>query len=218
MEPSSSHHSPRSPEPSAGGSTIPEVDLIVQDEVDCHLHLNEDELRHVQRNNYISAIDTLRISPRSCSRFDIPLCRLVYMPLVRPTLDSDIKRLEAEFTHGYRPGATVFYVSLTNEFGEEAFITEDDKKSWGPLWTAASDNFESGLRSLPHLLFLKNRKLFICDGNHRFKAWMGYINRMHQTDANWHISVDCICLDIKASVGLALHAMHDINRYFSTVL
>jgi hypothetical protein len=38
---------------------------------------------------------------------------MVYMPSVRPTLTHDIKRLEAEFIHGYQPGAPVFYVSLT---------------------------------------------------------------------------------------------------------
>jgi hypothetical protein len=42
---------------------------------------------------------------------------MVYMPLVRPTLAHNIKRLEAEFTHGYRPRALVFYVSICNEHG-----------------------------------------------------------------------------------------------------
>jgi hypothetical protein len=47
------------------------------------------------------------------------LCQMVYMPLVRPTLANDIKRLEAEFTHGYWPGTPVFYVSICNEKEEE---------------------------------------------------------------------------------------------------
>jgi hypothetical protein len=213
MNPSESLRSSGSPEPFHGASSLPETSSAVEEDVDCQLHLTEDELRHAQRVNCISAIDTLRISPRTSSRFDVPLCRLVYMPLVRPTLESDIKRLEAEFTHGYRPGATVFYVSLTNDVGEELFVTEEDKQKWGPLWNEANDRFEAGLKGLPHLSFLQNRKLFICDGNHRFRAWMDYIERMHAADADWHISVDCICLDIKGSVGLALHAMHDINRY-----
>jgi hypothetical protein len=183
------------------------------EENDFDLHFNEDELRHHQRANFINTIESLRISPRESSRLDVPLCRLMYMPLVRPTLQSDIKRLEAEFTHGYRPGSTVFYVSFTNDVGDECFVTDEDKKDWGPLWNEANDAFEENLKATPHLNFLQNRKLFICDGNHRFKAWMGYIERMHSNDANWHFSVDCICLDIKGRVGLALHAMHDINRY-----
>jgi hypothetical protein len=54
----------------------------------------------------------MRILPKEVSRFDIPLRRMVYMPLVHPTLANDIKRLEAEFIHGYRLGALVFYVSI----------------------------------------------------------------------------------------------------------
>jgi hypothetical protein len=74
----------------------------------------------------IQVIEGMRISPKNASRFDIPLCRMVYMPLVRPTLTNDIKRLEAEFTHGYRPGAPVFYVSISNEKGEEQSLMEED--------------------------------------------------------------------------------------------
>jgi hypothetical protein len=60
------------------------------------LKLNRNELRELQK-----VIECMRISPKDASRFDIPLCRMVYMPLVRPTLANDIKKLEAEFTHGY---------------------------------------------------------------------------------------------------------------------
>jgi hypothetical protein len=51
---------------------------------------------------------------------------MVYMPLVHPTLAHDIKRLEVEFTHGYRPGAPMFYVSITNEHGEERHLKDVD--------------------------------------------------------------------------------------------
>jgi hypothetical protein len=90
------------------------------------LKLNEDELWELQKVDSIQVIEGMRISPKNASRFDIPLCRMVYMPLVRPTLTNDIKRLEAEFTHGYRPGAPVFYVSISNEKGEEQSLMEED--------------------------------------------------------------------------------------------
>jgi hypothetical protein len=61
----------------------------------------------------------MRISPKEASRLDILLCRMVYMPLVCPTLANDIKKLEAEFINGYWPRAPVFYVSICNEHGEE---------------------------------------------------------------------------------------------------
>jgi hypothetical protein len=90
------------------------------------LKLNEDELRELQKANSIQCIEGMQILPKEASRFDIPLCQMVYMPLVRPTLAHDIKRLEAEFTHGYRPGAPVFYVSITNEHGEERLVKDVD--------------------------------------------------------------------------------------------
>jgi hypothetical protein len=83
------------------------------------LKLNEDELRELQKMDSIQVIEGMRISPKDASRFDILLCQMVYMPLVRPTLANDIKRLEAEFTHGYWPGTPVFYVSICNEKEEE---------------------------------------------------------------------------------------------------
>jgi hypothetical protein len=96
------------------------------------LKLNEDELRELQKVDSIQVIEGMRISPKDASRFDIPLCRMVYMPLVRPTFLNDIKKLEAEFTHGYRPSALVFYVSICNEKGEEWSVMEEDTSHWGP--------------------------------------------------------------------------------------
>jgi hypothetical protein len=56
------------------------------------------------------------------------------MPMVRPTLKFDLKKLEHEFVHGCREGSCVFYVSLTNETGKECIVIEEDKRAWGPLW------------------------------------------------------------------------------------
>jgi hypothetical protein len=68
----------------------------------------------------------MRILSKEVSKFDILLYQMVYMPLVHPTLAHNIKRLEAEFTHGYQPGAPVFYVSITNEYGDERFVKDVD--------------------------------------------------------------------------------------------
>jgi hypothetical protein len=68
----------------------------------------------------------MRILPKEDSKFDIPLCQMVYMLLVRPTLAHNIKRLEAKFTHGYRPGVLVFYVSICNEHREERSVKDED--------------------------------------------------------------------------------------------
>ena len=139
------------------------------------MKLNEDELQRLQKVDSIQVIESMRISPKDVSRFDIPLCRMLYMPLVRPTLATDIKRLETEFTHGYRPGAPVFYVSICNEKGEEWFVTDEDKSSWGPHRTSINEEFEAKLNSNSHLQFLSGRMFYVCDGNHRLKAWTGVI-------------------------------------------
>jgi hypothetical protein len=196
-----------------------EVDdtVVIEDVDEPKCALNEDELCQVLKVNSIKCIEHMHITPKEASRFDIPLCRMIYMPLVRPTLASDIKRLEAEFAHGYRHGASVFYVTLCNERGEERAITDADLKSWDPLWIEAHNHFESQLRSNKHLQHLQGRMFFICDGNHRFKAWTGYIDRLHREDKEWHIAVDSICLDTKGKTGLLLNAMHITTSEFSVV-
>jgi hypothetical protein len=186
------------------------MDKDIEEEMD--QKLNEADLRGMLKVNSNKCIEDMRIKPKQSSRFDIPLCRMVCMPLVRPTLDSDIKRLEAEFAHGYRAGSNVFYVSICNECGESAIITEEELDTWGPLWREENELFEARLKANPHLAHLQGSKFFICDGNHRFKAWIGYISRLHREDRGWHISVDSICLDIKGKIGFVLNAMHDINK------
>ena len=74
----------------------------------------------------IQCIENMRISRKEVSRFHIPLCKMVYMPLVRSTLANDIKRLEAEFIHGYRPRASMFYVSICNKHGYQWSMQDED--------------------------------------------------------------------------------------------
>jgi len=58
---------------------------------------------------------------------------MVAMPMVRLTLQSDLAKLEQEFVHGYRQGASVFYVIVTNEDDKTQEVTEADKDNWGPI-------------------------------------------------------------------------------------
>jgi hypothetical protein len=131
-----------------------DITTLGDEEVEPEDLLNEDELRELLKVNSNKCIEHMRISPKEASRFDIPLCRMVYMPLVRPTLASDIKRLEAEFAHGYRAGASVFYVSICNERGEERSVTFEDMNGWNDYWKAENTLFESRLLLTPHLKHL----------------------------------------------------------------
>jgi hypothetical protein len=146
----------------------------------------------------------------------VPLCRLVAMPIVQPTLSSDLASLEADFVHGYREGAAVFYLSTTNEGGLVEKVTDEDLQSWGLLWCAVNTRFEDYLTSILELRHLKGVKFSICDGNHRRQAWWNVISRLHSTDLSWHYMVDSIVLETQGKLGMVMLAMHDINKYISS--
>ena len=173
---------------------------------------DEDDIRSRQELNSVATISRLRVQPLSSSRFNIPLCRMLAMPMVRPTLSSDLSKLEQEFVHGYRDGASVFYVSLTDEDGRTHEVSEADKASWGPIWEAKNDEFNSFLQSVPELAGYENLMFFVCDGNHRREAWLNHIQRLHNTEEDWHCSVDSIFLDTKGKIGVVMQVMHNINK------
>jgi hypothetical protein len=82
-----------------------------------------------------------------------------------------------------------------------------------PLWIEENNFFGAQLKANPHLKHLQGRMFFVCDDNHRFKAWTWFIDQLHQEVKVWHILVDSICLDTKGKTRLLLNAMHDINKY-----
>ena len=173
---------------------------------------DEDEIRTQQKLNSVSTISSLRFQPTTSSRFNIPLCRMLAMPMVRPTLSSDLAKLEQEFVHGYREGASVFYVTTTNEDGKTQEVSEADKASWGPIWNAKNDAFNRFLLSDPNLASLTNLMFFVCDGNHRRQAWLNHIDRLHRFEESWHYLVDSILLDSNGKTGLVMQVMHNINK------
>ena len=173
---------------------------------------DEDEIRIRQKLNSVSTITSLRFQPISSSRFSIPLCRMLAMPMVRPTLTSDLAKLEQEFVHGYRGGASVFYVSTTNEDGKTHEVQEADRASWGPIWNSKNDAFNTILLSDPHLAHLTNMMFFVCDGNHRRQAWLNHIDRLHRNEDSWHYLVDSILLETNGKTGLVMQVMHNINK------
>jgi len=173
---------------------------------------DEDDVRSRHKLDSVATISRLRVQPLSSSRFPIPLCRMLAMPIVRPTLASDLAKLEQEFVHGYREGASVFYVTITDEEGKSHHVNEADKVSWGPIWSAKNDAFTSYLLSVPELAPYANLMFFVCDGNHRRQAWLNHIERLHKTEEAWHFSVDSILLDTKGKIGVVMQVMHNINK------
>jgi hypothetical protein len=72
--------------------------------------------------------------------------------------------------------------------------------------------FKAQLKANPHLKHLEGRLFFIYNDNHRFEAWIGFIEMLHRVDKKWHISVESICLDMKKKIRLLLNAIHDVNK------
>ena len=84
-------------------------------------------IRHNLKKYSFSVVEGMRIHPVEKSSMRIPLYRLIHMPLVRPTLCSDVTKLMAAFQFGYRAGYASLYVSTANESGENRFISAKDK-------------------------------------------------------------------------------------------
>ena len=186
--------------------------LEVQDLDDDEKGLTEDELRRIQKGDSIDILSDLRMKPEDLFRLHIPLCRLVAMPMVRPTLACDITKLEQEFAGRYRDGAAIFYISTTNEEGHSEEFTDEDISMWDPIWREKNEVFSCYLDSRSELKFMKNLKFFICDGNHCRLAWMNVIERCYPVNPKWHFLVDCILLETKGHTKLVMQVMHDINK------
>jgi hypothetical protein len=95
--------------------------------------LSTDQIRASKKVNSIATIEVLCLNPSLLSRVPIPLCRLVAMPIVRPTLSSNLALPKDDFVHGYQEGDAVFYLSMINEAGLVDKVTDDNQESWGPL-------------------------------------------------------------------------------------
>ena len=187
--------------------------LEVQDVEDEDKGLTEDiELQRIQKEDSIDILSDLRMKPEELFHLHISLCRLVSMPMVRPTLACDITKLEQEFAGGYRDGAAVFYVSTTNEEGQSKEFSDEEMSKWDPIWREKNEVFTRYLESQREVNFLKNLKFFICDGNHWRLAWMNVIDRCYTLVPKWHFVVDCILLETKGWSELVMQVMHDINK------
>ena len=105
-----------------------------------------------------------------------------------------------------------------NEDKKPQKVTEAYKASWGPIWHAKNAIFSYFLLSDPALAPFTNLMFFMCDGNHRCQAWLNHIDRLHQTNEDWHYLVDSILLDTKGKNGLVMQVMHNINKYVHIIL
>lgn len=119
------------------------------------LHLEDkdsaNEMRLLHKNDCIAVINRLRNVPVAKSRLNIPLCRLICCPLVRPIIEQDVRKLENEFVKGYRVGDRVMYVSLYDAKDKLSMVSDEDKFWSNLLWKAANKQFEESLLADPDL-------------------------------------------------------------------
>ena len=121
----------------SSGSTMPIVRFVTQSSMDvdpngsdeegipsADADCNEDEIRKAQTLNTVKIIASMRLTSNDLYRMKIPLCRLVPMPIVRPTLSSDLTTLENQFSRGYEEEARVFYVSISDEEGKQVMFSD----------------------------------------------------------------------------------------------
>jgi hypothetical protein len=184
-------------------------------DLDVGVRAMEYRIRHNLKKDSFLVVEGMRRQPVEKSSIRIPLCGLIHMPLVRPTLRNDVTMLMAAFQFGYRAGSAILYMSTTNESGENRFFSAKDKRGWGELWHAENDKFESLLRADSDLMSLSGCMFFVYDGNHRLLAWKECIESDHKKDGLWyekHGCPECVVLDTTGGREDVLNAMHDINK------
>jgi hypothetical protein len=68
--------------------------------------------------NTMEILEKYKITPKHKARIHVPLCRMVPMFIVRPTLEINILKMEHAFHMGYGEEYKVFYLSPTNWKGD----------------------------------------------------------------------------------------------------
>ena len=135
-------------------------------------------LRHRRlRVNSVEILQNCQILQGGKVQMDVPLCRMISLQVVRLALAMDIEKMKADFIHGYRPEAAVFYVSTTNIQGTERTVSDEDRRSWNAHWRRKNLEFEEFLSADPELHFPSNKMFYVYDGNHRLVAGQNLFTR-----------------------------------------
>ena len=93
-------------------------------------HVNVHAILNYHSFDSNSIIENLQFQRTSKSRFLNPLYRLLSMPLVQPTLMSDVLKLEQGFIDRYRFGSAIVHISVVNNQIKTENVTSELIKSW----------------------------------------------------------------------------------------
>ena len=159
-----------------------------------------------------SRLDKLKWQPKQKGRLFIPLCRMLPLPVVRPSLKNDVSQLATHFMiDGYMEGNGFFYVALEDNHGHTNDVTPSVVSKWSSQWKKVNDEFEKKLLADDDLKIFSNKMFMVWDGNHRLQAWMPIIEQFHTHDINWHFCVEGVILDPKGDVPSVIAALHEVN-------
>ena len=81
-------------------------------------------LRRKNFNDFFH-FEQLKYQPRATLKFNIPLCRMISLPVVMHFLKNDVMNLAVHFiAYGYMKGNWVFYVALENNENKVVDVTD----------------------------------------------------------------------------------------------
>jgi hypothetical protein len=164
--------------------------------------------------NTTSRLEKLRFQVWRKSKINIPLCRMVALPVECPFLKNDVMNLAAHFVAcGYMEGNGVFYVALENNEGKTMDVIPQIMASWNNNWVKANVEFENELNSDDDLRAFSGKMFMVWDGNHRLQAWLPIINNEHKNYRTWHFAVECIILVVNGDIAQMLTALHEVNWF-----
>jgi len=92
----------------------------------------------------VEVLERHKIHPKGKARMNIPLYRMISMPVVRPSLKIDVFKMEHAFQMDYQKGDNFFYVFPTNWQGEEAFVA-DHIHEWDDHEKTVNASFDEAL-------------------------------------------------------------------------
>lgn len=113
--------------------------IFLQGESSCYKTIEVNQWQNIGE-----VLDKYKIFPKNKAMMSIPFCQLLSMLIVRPTLKTDVLKMEQVSFIGYCEGETTLYVSSTNLKGEEELVSKYIP-SWSSLWTRKNAKFEKFL-------------------------------------------------------------------------
>jgi hypothetical protein len=106
-----------------------------------------------QKFNVNEIFDRHKMLLKRKARMNIPLCRMISMFIVYPTLKINVLKMEEAFQTRYYERDKVFYISPLNWKGEEEFV-DSNVDFWNAHWHPGNEKFEHLLLGDHDLKFL----------------------------------------------------------------